>query len=567
MRLNIAQKIFGIAFTVLLLMLIVAVYSIRLTAEVSGELDRIANQHLPMTETISRVNANVLEKGLILQRLFVLARGRDLDEAVAQDKAELEVLRRSIDGEFKTANELLRLDKAVSPALGRNILAFEAKYRSFEKHGRQLVEAREATDIEAFERLLPELEKRQDEFDSEILSLRSHLVSLTNAAVLRAERNEDRLLLMNITLTALATIIGFGFALFVSRLIVTATRNLAAGAKAVEAGDLDTTVPVTTGDEVGQLTASFNHMVSELRLKERIKETFGKYMDPRIVSNLLENPEFTEPGGERREMTVLFIDLKGFTSISEVLAPADLVRMINSFFGHMTTAISENKGVVDKFMGDAVMAYWGPPFTGSDEHAEFACKAALEAVRRLEDFRNDVATEIGTVADGLDIDLRVGISSGEMVVGTIGSKVSMSFTVMGDPVNLGSRLEGASKAYGTHIIISDRTRELAGGSVTTRELDQIRVKGKLKPTRIYELLGPADGSGQAVLPAPFVQQFHAGIEAYRLMQWDAAERAFLACLEVAPDDPPSRVYMSRIAQLRAEPPALDWDGVWTFETK
>ena len=348
-------------------------------------------------------------------------------------------------------------------------------------------------------------------------------------------------------------------------MLVRAVRSLVAGTEAVESGNLDTEVPVTSTDEVGRLTGSFNHMVGELRLKERIKDTFGKYMDPRIVSNLLDHPEFAEPGGERREMTVMFIDLKGFTSISEKLAPDDLVHVINEFFGHMTEAISENSGVVDKFMGDAVMAFWGPPFTGPDEHSGLACLAAVEALDHLDRFRSDVARELGAEADGLEIDLRIGISTGDMIVGTIGSKASRSFTVMGDPVNLGSRLEGANKAYGTHVLISERTRELAAADVNARELDLIRVKGKTEPTRIYELM-PLPG-GQALLPASGGTPFQAGLEAYRRQDWDSAERAFRDFLGDRPGDSASEVYLARIAQLRAEPPPAQWDGVWVFESK
>ena len=332
------------------------------------------------------------------------------------------------------------------------------------------------------------LNKRQDAIDTEIAALRRHVKTLTDAAVLRADRDEKTLLTANIILTALAALLGLGFAAMVTRAIVRAVRNLVAGTEAVEAGDLDTEVQVTSRDEVGRLTGSFNHMVGELRLKERIKDTFGKYMDPRIVTNLLDNPEFAEPGGERREMTVMFIDLKGFTSISEVLAPDDLVKMINRFFGHMTDAISENKGVVDKFMGDAVMAYWGPPFTEADEHAGLACKAAVQALEHLEMLRSDVMEELGAKAEGLDIDLRIGVSTGQMIVGTAGSRVAMNFTILGDPVNLGSRLVDANKAYGTRAMISERTRELAGDGIAVRELDLIRVKGKHEPARVYELL-------------------------------------------------------------------------------
>ena len=378
--------------------------------------------------------------------------------------------------------------------------------------------------------------------------------------MLRADRDERTLLVTNSILTALATLLGLGFAGLVTRMLVRAVRDLVAGSEAVEGGDLDTEVAVTSTDEIGRLTGSFNHMVGELHLKERIKETFGKYMDPRIVSNLLDHPEFAEPGGERREVTVMFIDLKGFTSISEVLAPDDLVYLINRFFGHMTDAISDNKGVVDKFMGDAVMAYWGPPFTDTGEHAHLACRAAAQALDHLQNFRDDVKRELGAKADGLDIDLRIGVSTGEMIVGTVGSRVSMNFTIMGDPVNLGSRLEGANKAYGTRAMISERTRVLAGDAAQVRELDLIRVKGKHEPTRVFELLAAPEGKAA-------LESFQAGLDAYRRHDWDAAEAAFKTCLETDREDPAAAVYLQRVAHLRAEPPPNDWDGVWVFETK
>ena len=264
-------------------------------------------------------------------------------------------------------------------------------------------------------------------------------------------------------------------------------------------------------------------------------------------------------------MTVMFIDLKGFVAISEHLAADDLVRMINRFFSHMTEAVSGKSGVVDKFMGDAVMAYWGPPFTSPDEHARLACDAALAALDHLATFRTELAGEIAGLAaeiDGkaaeLDIDVRIGIATGDMVVGTIGSPASRSFTVMGDTVNLGSRLEAANKAYGTRVMISERTRELAG-TIGMRELDLIRVKGKAEPTRVYELLS-RHGDATA-------KRFQEGLAAYRVQDWDAAETAFETCLEIDPADGLPTVYLARIAQLRQSPPPSDWDGVWVFETK
>ncbi len=513
MHLNIAQKIFGIAVVVLVLMLAVAVYSIRLTAGISNDLSIVVNNQLPVTEAVARINVRILEQGVILQRLFVRAKEHANLQA---DSSHFDALGKKIDEEFALARRFMEAEEKADPktrqildTLEEDLAMIEQEYRNFEKHGRLLVKA-ETDDARAeFDKLLLALDEKQDAIDAEIATMRRRVEKMTGAAVLRADEEERKLLTVNTSLTILAVLLALSFAAIVTRALVRSVRDLVTGAEAIEGGNLDTEVPVTTHDEVGMLTGSFNSMVGGLRMKERIKDTFGKYMDPRIVSNLLDNPEYAEPGGEKREMTVMFIDLKGYTSISEKLAPADLVRMINDFYTHMTGAIADNKGVVDKFIGDAVMAYWGPPFTTEGEHAACACRAALAALDHLKTFREEVRRNLGAHAEGLDIDLRIGISSGEMIVGTLGSEVSRNYTVIGDPVNLGARLEGANKAYGTRVLISEYTRELAGNEIAAREIDLIRVKGKEKPTRIFEVLG--SGQQQVTL-----DDFSTALAAYRL---------------------------------------------------
>lgn len=557
MHLNIAQKIFGIAVIVLTLMATVAVFSIHLTSEISDELDTVANRHLPLSNTIGHINVNILEQGLLLQRLFALS--EETPQAIFRIKA----LGDGLNEEFENAHDLFKTEEQSShpPAkifsLGQTLSTVECEYRIFEKHCLRLLALHKAGNATAFEALLPDLNEQQDIIDVKIANLHRHVETVADLAVQRANSDEKFLLLFNTGLTTLAAVLGLGLAAAITFVLVRNVRNLVRGTEAVEAGDLDTEVPVMTRDEVGRLTASFNNMVGGLRMKELIKDTFGKYMDPRIVTKLLDDPEFTDQGGERREMTVMFIDLKGFTSISERLPPGDLIHMINRFFSHMTEAISSNKGVVDKFMGDAVMAYWGPPFTAPDEHAALACNAALAALENLNCFRADIAAKLGYQSDGLDIGLRIGISTGDMIVGTIGSKVSRSFTVMGDPVNLGSRLEGANKTYGTQIILSEHTRDLAGQTIHARELDLIRVKGKTEPTRIFELLAAE----------PVADRFLAGLAAYRNQDWETAKREFESCRAMSPSDSASDVYIDRIAHLKTNPPGSDWDGVWDFQTK
>ena len=557
MHLNIAHKIFGIALIVLVLTVTVAVFSVRLTARISAELDDVASTQLPLSYAIGRINVRILEQGLTLQQIFALddetpaavKRIEDLGIEIEQEFEEARALFQKEEKSGFALETVFRLDKALS--------AVEAEYREFEKHSLNLLKIMDSGDLQRFRELLPDLNKQQAVIDQEIDNLREHISSVADDAVKRADAEEKYLLYFNAGMTALAAILGLGFAGVVTFMLVRNVRNLVRGTEQIENGNLDVVVPVVTRDEVGRLTGSFNTMTDGLRMKERIKDTFGKYMDPRVVASLLDRPELTQLGGERREMTVMFIDLQGYTTISEKLPPQDLVHMLNLFLGNMTSAISENTGVINDFQGDAVMAYWGPPFTGPNDHATLACKAALKALENFEQFKQQVANELGEQAKDLDLGMRVGISTGKMVVGNIGSSASRKYSVIGDPVNLGARLEGANKNYGTHVILSERTRELAGDDIYVRELDLVRVKGKSRPTRIFELLKDAqDTSG-----------FLEGLSAYRDQRWQDARQAFESWTNNFPNDPVPRNFLERIAILEANPPGKDWDGVWAFTTK
>jgi len=552
LRFNIAHKIFGIAASVLFMMAAVAIYSIQVTAEISENLRLIATEDIPTSQFIGRINVRILEQCVILKRLSDL----EGDDEMAQQALQLnikrfEYLRSEITNKFIAVNAMLSLGNETT--LLNYFLKVEKAYLKFEDFGETLFQFRINQDQASFDSLAKDLDDRQDAIDKKISNLYAHMSNRTNEAVEHTYNQERNLLMVNSVLTIFSAVFALCFAAIVAHLLVRALRALAIGAEAVQSGNLDTEVPVTSNDEVGRLTNDFNSMVEGLRLKERIKDTFGKYMDPRIVTNLLDNPEFSKPGGERREMTVMFIDLQGFTSISEALEADDLVTMVNDFFSLMTESISNNNGVVDKYMGDAVMAYWGEPFCAPGEHARLACQAAKEACAQLEVFRENVRTKLGRKVDGIDIDLRIGVSSGEMIVGTIGSTVSRNFTVMGDPVNLGSRLEGANKAYGTRILLSDHTRKLAGQSLSFREIDIIRVKGKNEPIRVHELLNDKAQT----------DNYSSALLAYRNQDWDVAEiqfRQFAA-------DPAAQVYLKRIAHLRTIQLPSDWNGVWVFETK
>jgi adenylate cyclase len=216
-------------------------------------------------------------------------------------------------------------------------------------------------------------------------------------------------------------------------------------------------------------------------------------------------------------------------------------------------------------MGDGMMAFWSPPFSSADTHAASACVSALAQQEAIAKLNQDLPNISGLRRNAPAFNVRMGIATGEAVVGTIGSTVSKSFTVIGDTVNLASRLEGVNKIFGTRIIVAESTLRLAEQAVESRELDLITVVGKTEPVRIYELLCPAGKLKPE--EAELIQEFHQGLAAYRAREWDAAERQFQRCLKINPRDAPSALYVDRIATCRKETPPADWDGVWRLTLK
>jgi adenylate cyclase len=293
--------------------------------------------------------------------------------------------------------------------------------------------------------------------------------------------------------------------------------------------------------------------LAEARQKKWLRNAFNRYVSPAVVESILNNPGSLELGGKEILATIFFSDLANFTSFSEKLRPEDLVALLIEYFTPMTNIILDHRGGLDKFIGDAVMAFWGVPLP-LENHAQYACEAALKMQEKIAELRE------GWLQRRLPLlDARMGIHSGPVVAGNVGSMDRFNYTVLGDTVNLASRLEGANKFYGTKILISEDTAEFAGPTFLTRELDLIRVKGRQAPVKIYELVGKR---GEKELP--YLDDFAQGLDAYRKRLWDLAERHFAP---LAPGDPPSRTYLERCRLYRTDPPPENWDGVFTQKTK
>jgi adenylate cyclase len=306
-------------------------------------------------------------------------------------------------------------------------------------------------------------------------------------------------------------------------------------------------------------------MVLDLRAKERIREKLGKYIDPRIADQIIERTGAAGTVGERQVMTVMFTDLKGFTSISENLLPTTLVKLLNRYLELMSAPVSANAGVIDKYVGDAVMAFWGPPFCDSGNQTVLACRAALAQLEALGRLRAELPEILGIRRGLPDLGVRAGIATGDVVVGNIGSAVAQGYTVVGDTVNLSSRIESLNKVYGTGILVCDATWERAEPALEGREVDIIRVAGKENPVRIFEVLGERGAVASAVLEMR--DHFGVALAAYRSRRYAEARAAFRLALACVPGDACSEAFIRRIDELEREPRPNDWDGVWQYASK
>lgn len=310
---------------------------------------------------------------------------------------------------------------------------------------------------------------------------------------------------------------------------------------------------------LGYLSSTAYHFIKERQQNVMITGMFSQYVSKSIVNELLANPDKLKLGGEKKTLTVLFSDIAGFTTFAEKKEPEELVSFINEFLNEMTEIILRNGGTLDKYLGDAVMAFWGAPVE-VDDHAYKACLTALQMQDKLAELR-DKWSKAGEPL----IHIRIGINSGEVIVGNIGGVKRFDYTVLGDDVNLASRLEGANKEYGTNIMISDSAYQFVEEKVLVRELDVIRVKGKSQPTKVYELIS-LSGDPKAIDAIYQMHEYFQGLELYRYKSFEAAMDYFKRCSEKL-GDYPSKVYLNRCQYYLQNPPADDWDGVFEFKTK
>ncbi len=471
---SIRRKIVGIALGLIVLMLVTSILSMVMSSQVGVLLDELTDRYIPAYGHLARANIRSLERSVALRRMIMMKmQASSEEEAYAARLREFEEADRRIDEEAEAARKLINaiIDDSRTPSDNAALARIETRIETAltelrqamnEDHSRLLkqVDAKEMTEARG---TLERLDTIRDQFNQKIDAIRADMLRQVFASTSQVIGRQRQAIIISGIVTILAAVVGFAFALLVSSGITRPVRLLLAGTREVEAGRFDKTITVSTKDEIGELAAAFNRMIEQLRQNERIRETFGRYIDPKVAQGLIDRPE-VDVDGQRRVMTIMFSDMSGFTAMSEGMTPRGLVKVMNHYFTVMSAPIRSNRGVIDKYIGDAIMAYWGPPFIEEGEPALLACFAAIDMADHVPALQKQLPDLLGIRAMPAPCDLRIGIATGEVLTGSIGSELMMSFTVMGDAVNLASRLEAVNKTYGTRILIAQATADAIGAA-------------------------------------------------------------------------------------------------------
>ena len=571
MKHSIALKIFALAVGIIALTVVVAILTNIEVIGLGGDVATVARKTIPLASKAADLNEEGLYRRVAFERLY---------REYAEPQPDQETIKQATENFEKNTTRVYELsaeirdDLKVLPdnpqerelaAQARELVSqIESRFASTTDLARSTLQARKAGDRAKAKELLEFTFKGQIELRELRSKLQSVTAQMAELSAQDAEKRKNRVLISSSATTLLAVVLGLGAAWIISRNMAKPLLELLSTTKKIQGGDFCTHVGKLPEDEIGQLGASFNLMVDELRRKQDLQKAIGSYIDPRIVEKVIVPGRPEDVMGQKRLMTVLFTDLVGFTTLGENLTAGGLVHVINRYFTLMSECVQKERGIIDKFIGDAIMAYWGPPFVAEEEQAIAACRAALAQVDALARFRAELPDLMGLRKNLPEINLRIGLATGEVVVGNIGSETARSYTVMGDTVNLASRLESANTMYGTRILISEETRRMVERGMATREVDLLAVKGKSDPVGIYELL--AEQGKQKPEEEQKIRRAEAALGAYRKQDWSGAEGMFREMVEKYGDGP-GRTFLGRIALLREHPPGPGWDGVWRMTTK
>ena len=386
-RTSIRRKIVGIAAGLIVLAVITSALSMIMAARVGHLLDELTNRYVPAYGSLARVNVRSLERAVAVREMIIAKMENPPDQAsYAAHQKIFESVNPEIDREVQAAREQIAaiIDDTSTPSDNAGLARLDDRIETaisdlrgrLDEQGETLLKQLDARNFDGAKSTLVSADALRAEFDRKIDGIRTDMLNQVRASATTVIREQRQAIWMSAIMTGIAAVLGFLFAMMVGSGITGPVLRLLEGTREVEAGRLDRSISVTTRDEIGQLSAAFNRMIERLRQNQRIRETFGRYIDPRIADRLLGETAGAAAEGQRRVMTVLFCDMKGFTALSEGFTPQGLVKIMNRYLSTMSEPIHAHRGVIDKYIGDGIMAYWGPPFIEDTDQAKCACSAS-----------------------------------------------------------------------------------------------------------------------------------------------------------------------------------------------
>jgi len=569
---SLRAKIMSGVIALLILFAGALAFTLVLIEDSSMELAAIEEYHLPLAKGMNELDIYTFEIEILVHQVVNGNRSRETALKWQQRAYELRdivnrIFKDSVDlaerGSNDERNDLQdRLGMAKLIGTVRTLEVGTQEYMKFAIAAIDLaLEGKSAEAKKALEEML-----RYEDLNPIYTRVRNKAGELMSASLEETNQNIQHVIRANLVLFAAAGALGLLVFLVITGRLQTAFRRLTAAFRKTAEGEISDPLPVTSQDEIGDLTTSFNQMVEQLKSKERLREAFGQFLDPRIVANVVDatSGQLKEVA-ERRSVTIFFSDISNFSGIGEQLTAGNLVRLLNRYFTASTEGIRTHHGIVDKFIGDAVMAFWASPFSEGETHALDGCHACLDLRDAFAKVGREISEITGLRRNVPKFHVRMALATGDTVIGTVGSDTTKSFTVIGDTVNTASRLEGVNKIYGTTILINEECYHLAETGIEAREIDLVTVFGKVEPVRIYELQG-RQGSLPPTL-AKLNNVFADALQLYREQKWKEAETAFRECLKIQENDGPSLEFLTRIANFTRTPPPKDWNGVWQTASK
>ena len=566
---SIGAKITGSMIILLAIMLSITVISFFKIEDINLKSQELTDYVIPLSASMNLIDTKVLEQQIIFERIVGYLNSKQKDPTlIKKELAAFKDIELAIDAQIDETTSGIR--HGIQEAkLKRNIVGLSKvepllhmasdEHEEFHQLLLKTIKSDASNEIVKLEQLSEEYDNA---LDRATLIVQNLLTQESQDILIGEAQTHELSLLVSI----LAFLIGAIISPRISRGIVSPLKNIITAARSVGDGDLSVLIPISSNDEVGELSRSFNSMTKELIHKEEMKQMFGKYVDPRIVDELLlKNDKINIAEGQKKNMTIFFSDIENFTTISEALTPHGLVTLMNKYFSLLSKPIYDHKGVIDKYIGDAIMAFWGDPFTGEENHAKLACLAALEQFKKLDELNESLAELLGFRKNLPIIKIRIGLSTGDVIAGSVGSSNSKSYTVMGDTVNVASRLESINKQFGTRILISESTFDMVKDDFVTRKIDNIIVMGKSEPVYVYELLGRKGSVESQALE--LIALYEDAYALYQQKKWNESSELLIRCLHVNEEDKASRVLLERIKYLSENPPENDWDGVWSMTKK